>query len=371
MSSQNYLRIGDDAPDFECESQLGAFKFHEYIEGSWAILFSHPADFTPVCTTEIGTVARLSEEWSKRNVKVCVVSVDSAEQHKSWVEEINKTQNVSVEFPILGDESKAIALQYGMLNQEHMDLKGLPLTVRAVYIIDPSKKIKLILIYPAASGRNFDEIIRCVDSLQLTATHKCATPADWNKGKSVIALPNLTDDEVKASLGEFKVVSESCKIRSLPDPSAEKVEDADGVYEGGCYCGEVRFSYTYGKDTKPIFSVICHCRVCRNTAGNSAPHLLGLPKPTFTITKGTPTSWVNESGKFGRSFCAKCGTGISQGPVGAPFVATFPSTYDCAKEKFPKMPAFMKPANHINCENAVILDLFDNSIPKFDVFPGK
>lgn len=218
---QNNLRLGDLAPDFECDSSSGPIKWHEYINGSWAILFSHPADFTPVCTTEVGQIALLSDEWEKRGVKVAVVSVDTAAEHVKWIEEINRVNSCEVKFPILGDETKKIACLYGMLNQDHLDAKGMPMTVRAVYIIGPDKKIKLIIIYPASCGRNFDEIIRCVDALQLTVAHKVATPANWRKGDKVIALPNLTDDEIKANQGEFEVVSASCKIRTLPDPSAK------------------------------------------------------------------------------------------------------------------------------------------------------
>lgn len=219
-SKQNTLRLGDIAPNFKCESSHGPVQWHEYIDGSWAILFSHPADFTPVCTTEVGQVAKLSDEWKKRGVKVAVVSVDDAATHIEWIKEINSTQGCTVDFPILGDESKKIAMLYGMLDQDELDANGLPLTVRAVFVIGPDKKIKLMIIYPAATGRNFDEIIRVVDALQLTATHKVATPANWRKGEEVIALPGLTDDEVKQSLGEFKTQSASCKIRTLPDPSA-------------------------------------------------------------------------------------------------------------------------------------------------------
>jgi len=219
---QNFLRIGDDAPDFETESQDSKIRWHDYINGHWAILMSHPRDFTPVCSTEISRVSALTSEWASRNVKVAVVSVDSAEEHRKWIAEIDKLNPSSpVNFPLLDDKDKRIACLYGMLDQSHLDQAGLPLTVRSVYFIGLDKKIKLILTYPASTGRNFAEIIRCVDSLKLAAEKKVATPADWNRGDDVCILPAVTEEEAKGLFpAGYKLVSASCKLRIVPDPLA-------------------------------------------------------------------------------------------------------------------------------------------------------
>jgi len=219
---QNFLRIGDDAPNFSTHSQDGPINWHDYINGSWAVLMSHPRDFTPVCSTEISRVSALTAEWAKRNVKVAVVSVDSAEEHKKWIEEINKLNpEHKVNFPLLDDKDKRIAVLYGMLDQTHLDATGLPLTVRSVFIIGTDKKIKLILTYPASTGRNFAEIIRCIDSLKLAAEKKVATPVDWNRGDDVCILPSVTEDEARLLFPTgFRVVSASCKLRIVADPSA-------------------------------------------------------------------------------------------------------------------------------------------------------
>jgi len=218
---QNYLRIGDEAPDFETDSQDGKIKWHDYINGSWAIMMSHPRDFTPVCSTEISRVSALHGEWAKRNCKVAVVSVDSAEEHRKWIEEINKLNPENkVNFPLLDDKDKRISCLYGMLDQTHLDAVGMPLTVRSVFIIGTDKKIKLILTYPASTGRNFAEVIRCLDSLALVGK-KVATPVDWNRGEDVCILPTVTDDEARLLFPNIRVLSASCKLRIVPDPLAK------------------------------------------------------------------------------------------------------------------------------------------------------
>lgn len=214
---QGFLRIGDIAPDFDCESSDGAINFHKYIDQKWALLCSHPKDFTPVCTTEIGTLARIKKQFDERGCVVAVVSVDSAEEHKKWIAEINRVEKTEVNFPILGDEKKTIAMLYGMLDQTHLDQKGLPLTVRSVFIIGPDKKVKLIITYPASTGRNFDEIIRVLDSLQMTANRSMATPADWKMGDRCVLLPSVSDEEAKKYEG-MEVVSAPCKLRTVPCP---------------------------------------------------------------------------------------------------------------------------------------------------------
>lgn len=218
--NQGFIRIGDIAPDFTCESsEEKELNWHKYIEGKWAILFSHPADFTPVCTTEIGRLSELKQEFDSRGCKVAVVSVDSAAQHKEWIKEINKVSTKTpVGFPILGDETKAISCLYGMLDQSNLDQAGLPLTVRSVFVIGPDKKVKLILTYPASCGRNFDEIIRVLDSLQLTAVHSVVTPADWKQGDDCVVAPNVKGEEAKTKFPDMKVVSESCVLRTTPCP---------------------------------------------------------------------------------------------------------------------------------------------------------
>jgi alkyl hydroperoxide reductase subunit AhpC len=215
-----YLRIGDDAPDFDCDSTLGRINWHQYIEGSWAILFSHPKDFTPVCTTEIGLAANLEAEFLKRKCKLAVVSVDDVECHKKWLDEINRLNQSEVKFPLLGDETKKISMLYGMLDQTNIDAQGLPMTVRSVFIIGPDKKIKLILTYPASCGRNFFEILRCLDSLQLTMKAKCATPANWSPGEKVCLLPSMSDEEA-AKYPSLHVQSASCKLRMVDAPKVD------------------------------------------------------------------------------------------------------------------------------------------------------
>jgi thioredoxin-dependent peroxiredoxin len=186
------LHIGSVAPDFTQESTEGEINFHQWLGDKWAILFSHPKDFTPVCTTELGTVARLKPEFEKRNIKPIGISVDNVESHKKWISDIEETQHVKMNFPVLGDSDKKVAKLYDMIHPEWNDT----LTVRSVFIIDHNKKIRLILTYPASTGRNFQELLRAIDSLQLTDKHQVATPADWKKGDDCIIVPALQDPKV-------------------------------------------------------------------------------------------------------------------------------------------------------------------------------
>jgi thioredoxin-dependent peroxiredoxin len=186
------LHIGSIAPDFTQESTEGTIKFHEWIGNHWAILFSHPKDFTPVCTTELGTVAKLKTEFDKRNVKPIGISVDDVPSHKKWTGDIEETQHVKLNFPIIGDADKKVAKLYDMIHPEWNDT----LTVRSVFVIDNNKKIRLIITYPASTGRNFQEILRAIDSLQLTDKHQVATPADWKHGEDVIIAPSLQDPDL-------------------------------------------------------------------------------------------------------------------------------------------------------------------------------
>lgn len=188
------LRLGDTAPDFTQESTEGTINFHEWAGDSWVVLFSHPADYTPVCTTELGRTAALFGEFQKRGVKPIALSVDSVEDHKGWVCDINETQNTEVNFPILADVDKKVTNLYDMLHPNADSTH----TVRSVFIIDPNKKVRLTLTYPASTGRNFNEILRVIDSLQLTDSHKVATPVEWNDGDDVVILPSITDEKVIA-----------------------------------------------------------------------------------------------------------------------------------------------------------------------------
>jgi len=186
------LHIGSVAPDFTQESTEGTVKFHEWIGNHWAILFSHPKDFTPVCTTELGTVAKLKPEFDKRNVKVIALSVDDVKSHKGWTQDIEETQHTRLNYPILADPDRKVSKLYDMIHPEANDT----LTVRSVFIIDNNKKVRLILTYPASTGRNFQEILRVIDSLQLTDKYSVATPADWKQGDDCVIVPSLTDPKV-------------------------------------------------------------------------------------------------------------------------------------------------------------------------------
>jgi len=186
------LRLGDIAPDFTQDSTAGKIHFHEWLGDKWGVLFSHPKDFTPVCTTELGATAKLKGEFDKRNVKAIAVSVDPLDAHVKWVPDINETQNTSVNFPILADPDRKVSNLYDMIHPNANDT----LTVRSVFIIDPKKKIRTIIIYPASTGRNFNEILRVIDSLQLTDNYSVATPVNWQNGEDVIIVPSLQDPEV-------------------------------------------------------------------------------------------------------------------------------------------------------------------------------
>lgn len=185
------LRLGDTAPDFTQESSEGAIRFYDFLGDSWGILFSHPADYTPVCTTELGYTAKLQDEFTKRGVKAIALSVDDVESHKGWINDINETQNTTVNFPIIADKDRKVSTLYDFIHPNASET----LTVRSLVIIDPNKKVRLIITYPASTGRNFNEILRVVDSLQLTDHHKVATPANWQQGDDVVIVPSLKDEE--------------------------------------------------------------------------------------------------------------------------------------------------------------------------------
>lgn len=186
------LRLGDTAPDFEQDSTIGRIRFHEWIGDSWAVLFSHPADYTPVCTTELGLTAKLKSDFEKRNVKAIGLSVDSSEQHAGWIKDIEETQSCKVEFPIIADLDKKVATLYDMIHPNQSDT----VTVRSLFIIDPKKKVRLIISYPLSTGRNFDEVLRVIDALQLTDKYTVATPGNWKNGDDVIIPLTIKDEEV-------------------------------------------------------------------------------------------------------------------------------------------------------------------------------
>jgi alkyl hydroperoxide reductase subunit AhpC len=208
------LRLGDDAPNFKAKTSLGDIDFYEYLGDSWGVLFSHPADYTPVCTTELGKTASLKDEFAKRNVKVIALSVDSVESHKLWINDINETQDVEVTFPIIADENREIAEAYDMIHPN----ASINATVRSLFIIGPDKKIKLIITYPASTGRNFQEILRVIDSLQLTAYHSVATPADWKDGEQVVVLPSIKTEDIPAKFPKgFTLVKPYLRLTPQPN----------------------------------------------------------------------------------------------------------------------------------------------------------
>ncbi|HUR09779.1 MAG TPA: peroxiredoxin [Flavitalea sp.] len=208
------LRLGDIAPNFKASTTAGEIDLYQYLGNSWGVLFSHPADYTPVCTTELGRTALLKEEFAKRNVKVLAVSVDPLDKHRGWVNDINETQNCSVDFPIIADESREVANLYGMIHPNASET----FTVRSLFVIGPDKKIKLMITYPASTGRNFHEVLRVIDSLQLTANHSVATPADWKHGEDVIVVPAVsTDDAIKKFPKGVKVVKPYLRYTPQPD----------------------------------------------------------------------------------------------------------------------------------------------------------
>jgi alkyl hydroperoxide reductase subunit AhpC len=194
------IRLGDTAPDFTAETTAGTIKFHDWLGDSWGVLFSHPKDFTPVCTTELGAVAKLKSEFDKRSCKVIGLSVDPVADHDRWAGDIEETQGVALNFPLIGDPDRKVADLYDMIPPNAPDT----LTVRSVFVIGPDKKVKLTLTYPASTGRNFNELLRVIDSLQLTAEHALATPADWNKGDDVIIAPSVSDEDARKRFGDFE-----------------------------------------------------------------------------------------------------------------------------------------------------------------------
>lgn len=208
------LRLGDIAPNFTAETSVGKIDFYEYLGDGWGVLFSHPADYTPVCTTELGKTALLQDEFAKRNVKVLAVSVDSLERHEGWIKDINETQNADVRFPIIADPERKVATAYGMIHPNASE----NFTVRSLFVIGPDKKVKLTITYPASTGRNFNEVLRVIDSLQLTANYSVATPADWKPTEDVIVVPAVsTEDAIKKFPKGVNVVKPY--LRYTPQPN--------------------------------------------------------------------------------------------------------------------------------------------------------
>jgi len=209
------LRLGDAAPDFTAQTSQGTINFYDYLGDSWGVLFSHPADYTPVCTTELGKTALLKSEFDNRNVKVLALSVDGLDRHTGWIQDINETQNCKVDFPIIADENKEVANLYGMIHPNASET----FTVRSLFIIGPDKKVKLTLTYPASTGRNFNEVLRVIDSLQLTAQHSVATPANWQHGEDVIVVPAVsTEDAIKKFPKGVNVVKPYLRYTPQPEP---------------------------------------------------------------------------------------------------------------------------------------------------------
>jgi len=216
------LRLGDVAPDFNAETTEGPISFHEWLGNSWGVLFSHPKDFTPVCTTELGECARLKPEFDRRNVKVVGLSVDPADSHKRWAEDIRETQGTALNFPVIADPDHKVAELYDMIHPEISDV----FTVRSVFVIGPDKKVKLMITYPASTGRNFDEILRVIDSLQLTAGYSVATPVNWKDGDDVIIVPSLSDEAAKEKFpGGWKTLKPD--LRVVPQPNKPQTKTAE------------------------------------------------------------------------------------------------------------------------------------------------
>lgn len=209
------LKLGDIAPDFEQESSQGRIKFHEWLGDKWAVLFSHPADFTPVCTTELGFTAKLKDEFEKRNVKAIALSVDPVDSHIKWIDDINSTQNTVVNFPILADADRKVSELYDLIHPNASET----LTVRSLFVIDPNKKVRLTITYPASTGRNFHEILRVIDSLQLTDNYKVATPANWKDGEDVVIVPSIKDEaEIKERFPKgYKAVTPYLRLTPQPN----------------------------------------------------------------------------------------------------------------------------------------------------------
>ena len=209
------IRLGDTAPNFTQDSNEGQIDFYEFLGDSWGILFSHPADYTPVCTTELGFTAKLKDEFSKRNVKAIALSVDDAESHKGWIQDINETQNTTVNFPILADKDRKVSTLYDFIHPNASET----LTVRSLIIIDPNKKVRLIITYPASTGRNFHEILRVIDSIQLTDNYKVATPANWQDGEDVVIVPAIQDEaELKERFPSgYKAIKPYLRLTKQPN----------------------------------------------------------------------------------------------------------------------------------------------------------
>jgi alkyl hydroperoxide reductase subunit AhpC len=212
------LRLGDAAPNFKAQTTAGEIDLYEYLGDGWGVLFSHPADYTPVCTTELGRTALLKEEFAKRNVKVLAVSVDPLDKHHGWVNDINETQNCSVDFPIIADEDRKVADLYDMIHP----IASETFTVRSLFILGPDKKIKLMLTYPASTGRNFLEVLRVIDSLQLTAKHSVATPADWKHGEDVIVVPAVSTEDAQKRFKELRIVKPYLRYTAAPQEESLK-----------------------------------------------------------------------------------------------------------------------------------------------------
>ncbi len=208
------VRLGDEAPDFSAETTAGPINFHEWLGDSWGVLFSHPADFTPVCTTELGVVANIEEEFKKRGVKIIALSVNSVDDHEGWIDDINETQNANLAFPMIADPERKVSELYDMIHPNALD----NMTVRSVFVIGPDKKVKLTLTYPASTGRNFDEILRVIDSLQLTANYSVATPANWQDGDDCIVVPALSDEEASEKFPQgFTAVKPYLRVTPQPN----------------------------------------------------------------------------------------------------------------------------------------------------------
>ncbi|HMV16151.1 MAG: peroxiredoxin [Chitinophagales bacterium] len=208
------LRLGDEAPNFTAETTEGTINFHEWLGNNWAVLFSHPADYTPVCTTELGYTAKLKDEFSKRNVKVLALSVDDIDSHHGWIKDIEETQHVAMNFPIIADPDKTVANLYDMMHPNSSE----KFTVRSVFVIGPDKKIKLTITYPASTGRNFNEILRVIDSLQLTANYSVATPVNWQEGEEVVIAPTISNEEATTKFPKgFKIIKPYLRLTPQPN----------------------------------------------------------------------------------------------------------------------------------------------------------
>jgi len=221
------LRLGDSAPDFEQESSVGPIRFHQWLGDHWGVLFSHPADFTPVCTTELGLTAKLAGEFAKRRVKVIALSVDSAESHARWIKDIDATQHTSIHFPILADSDRKVSELYDLIHPN----ASATATVRSLFVIDPAKKVRLVITYPASTGRNFDEILRVIDSLQLTDNHGVATPGNWKHGDDVVIVPSIQDPEIIRERFPKGYTALTPYLRITPQPNIK--HDAQALFDDG------------------------------------------------------------------------------------------------------------------------------------------